>query len=733
MSQQVSGGEFAPTEPPAAAGEAEALLGPAAEPQDAPEDGGIQSRIGWSLAALGVLTIALSIEGNDAFRPPVRSGASLAALLALVAIALPWILNGRAARVQQHLLLALWAIVSLLGVDAALHRMSGVTDELAIDQRAAELIMKGVDPYAHALFGTSSAIPVASGFQTSLIGGGVVSHLSYPSLAAIADIPALLLGFGLLSGSVTDIVGVIVTVVVLYLLMPVRYRWSAVLIGTLPAVTSLATGGSTDFVYIPFLIVAAWRWDRFADPQVRGVERWIGPVALGIAMAIKQTPWLVIPFILIGLVAEARERGLANQYQLALRYLAISVGVFAVLNLPFLVWGPSVYLQGVFQPFSPNIYPEGFGLVALDTLGANGGVYGYLSYASLAALLACVALAVARYPALKRGMLFLIPVSLFLATRSLAGYMFFLLPGALVAAVTVRPARAAFRPDVAKIAAVVCGVAAAGLVIFAFLAAVVPPPLQLSIRGVSKSENLHAIYQIEVAVTNTTDEALTPSYATFNHEQFPISEQWRVYGSATIPAHAQRTITLSAPSLPAMPRSGTDWRLAAFTRPPAAISYSPVTRSTRLEMTMSPSLVRRAIKPGEVIGITVQLRGIYALAEEKAWRRIRMTAHELATGAPAQQVRIDGGEPGHASARWTNSHGSATFNVQAEGGGLVVLHASLGERRRTVPAAHRCWCASSRPRPELRAVVRGSTPRRSALSLGCGREHVHSTAQDPPV
>ena len=75
----------------------------------------------------------------------------------------------------------------------------------------------------------------------------------------------------------------------------------------------------------------------------------IGPFALGLACSIKQTPWFCLPFLAIGLFIEACNTG-RRPVQLVMRYLAIVVAVFVVVNIPFIVWQPMAWARGTFLP-----------------------------------------------------------------------------------------------------------------------------------------------------------------------------------------------------------------------------------------------------------------------------------------------------------------------------------------------------------------------------------------------
>ncbi len=76
------------------------------------------------------------------------------------------------------------------------------------------------------------------------------------------------------------------TVLLMFALLPRNVRPAALVIGLVDAYISNAVGGVTDLLYMPLLVITAYRWDRF------GSSRWtyLGPVALGLAMAIKQDP-----------------------------------------------------------------------------------------------------------------------------------------------------------------------------------------------------------------------------------------------------------------------------------------------------------------------------------------------------------------------------------------------------------------------------------------------------------
>jgi len=125
----------------------------------------------------------------------------------------------------------------------------------------------------------------------------------------------------------------------------------------------------TDALFVPLLIGAVYQWDRF--PTTKGFWAWRGPVLLGLAMAVKQTPWLVLPFLVAGVALEARRHDTFRaSMQTAGRYLAIALGAFLVPNLVFIVLSPRAWFDGVLTPILSHTVPAGQGWSASASTSA---------------------------------------------------------------------------------------------------------------------------------------------------------------------------------------------------------------------------------------------------------------------------------------------------------------------------------------------------------------------------
>ena len=69
--------------------------------------------------------------------------------------------------------------------------------------------------------------------------------------------------------------------ILLFVMVPVTLRWFALVIALTSLLIALFSDGGTDALFMPFLILAVWRWDRFATGRGAGLAGWIGPGSPG--------------------------------------------------------------------------------------------------------------------------------------------------------------------------------------------------------------------------------------------------------------------------------------------------------------------------------------------------------------------------------------------------------------------------------------------------------------------
>jgi uncharacterized membrane protein len=485
------------------------------------------------------------------------------------------------------------------------------TDSIAFNQYAAELLLQGKNPYAHSMLPSLEEFQVPPIHQTYLLDGTVVDDLSYPALSFLLYLPALVLGLNMQAAVVTDLVAWAIAFLLLWRLLPGGAAWAAALLMTFTIYVSFVVGGVTDSLFLPFVFLAVWRWDRFGDPTERGAARWIGPVALGLAMCVKKTPWFLFPFLLVGVAREAHLQGARWPGRIA-RYTGIALGVFLAINAPFIAADPLEWLRGVVVPLASPTVPGGEGLVNLGLLHHIGGNLDlYAVTGALAAMTALTAFGL-YYAQLKRAWIPLVALVFFWPTRSFASYLIELIPAALLAGVTVRAVLPEAPKRLLRIAkGSALAVPAALFLVSLTLTLAARPPLEIEIVTTRSTGQLGTISGIDLRVTNTSDRALEPHF-TIQKAGFLTTFWYPLEGDApgttgVIPPHDTRRIFLRAPNSQSMPALTGGYIVQAFTDDPATVSSSELVPPPRSRLVLSPSAINSPVPAGSPVRLTVKL------------------------------------------------------------------------------------------------------------------------------
>ncbi len=526
----------------------------------------LAERGAWSLVWFAVLTGGVNLWGFWWWSPAVIALAPLMIAAGLVGIALCWLVPNPRARPFQGVTLGAVIVTALFPQSIEISTRSFyATDSAAFDQVAARAMLHGADPYVASMSGVARLLKVPSHYWTYTVDGGHVTSFSYPAGSFLLSLPATAFGIHM-AVDWTDLIAWLATIVLLFACVPASLRWLAALVGLMPFFLGSFTSGGTDAMFLPFLVIAVWRWDRYGRRDEPGLARWIGPISLGIACAIKQTPWFAVPMLVTGVFLEARLRGVPP-LRVCLRYLGTVLGVFAAVNIPFFAWHSGPWLHGTLIPLTGGLVAGGQGLVTLATHGLTGGVdLNMLSLAGALAMVASIAAFVAWYAQLKRIWPLLVTVPFFFSPRSLSSYLVDLFPIVLVAALSVdglprkaiddrRTVRDVRRRPSVLVAALSC----VGIVIASFMAFGRPPPLQLSVRSVVTSDAGTQLESVTVSVVNRTGDGIDPHFlvntaTSQNYEGFWRSSE---RGRAALGPHDSETITLYPPAQTA---GATAWR-----------------------------------------------------------------------------------------------------------------------------------------------------------------------------
>ena len=669
------------------------------------------SRTWWTAGGVILVLWALRLASAADLYPWVEAVSVPIGLWGLVVAVLAWTGNPGSARWRgiawTTLLLALLAF----GVWAYLQIAAAPgygTDEIAFDQYAAHLVVHGLDPYRFSMAPAIARYHGSPDGWTYQLSGHPVTTLSYPALAFLLYTPLLALGWSTQAAALVNIVAWGATVAVLFAVVPRSLRPLAIVLGSLSVYVGYAVGGVTDALFVPLLVGAVAGWDRSATE--RGWRSWRSPILMGLALAVKQTPWFVAGFLVTALWLERRHITGSGRAAWACsgRYLAIALGVFLVPNLWFVITDPGAWLHGVLAPFSGHVVPAGQGLVSLSlALGIGGG--SLLAYTAAAAcVLVCLwALEVASWPKLRPVVVLLPSLVLFFATRSLGSYLVELLPVALAAAVTLRPAparatrgttavattdgrglsapaadigvsalpvgagplghlvrAAAARGPVGwRLAAVASGILALGAVAVALGS---PSPLAMRIVAVRTTGQLATIDRVTVRVTNDSGSPQRPHFTIERGDA--LTTFWRAQGGPTVLGAGRRaTYTLRAPNAPAMPPITGGFQVIAFTEPPDAVSRTTAYLPTRAHLVLLPQALNQPLVVGQLVTIRAEL--LDALDQPVHLAGVPVYLGQIIytqTGPRAPSTTIDGAPPGETPVMaLTDRQGVATFVVRA--------------------------------------------------------------------
>ncbi len=477
---------------------------------------------------------------------------------------------------------------------------SYATDELAFDQYAAHLFLHGIDPYRVSLGAAFQRYQVSPDAYTLTFQGHPVTMLSYPSLSFLLYVPLMFFGFHAQAGEIMDISAWAVSIVLSVVYVKESWRTLVLVLGSLSAYIAYAVGGVTDALFLPFLICSIAYMSRFVEGR-----RWgfISPVMLGVAMAVKQTPWLVAPFLAVVVIRWSTDfAGPAKARARLVRFVALAGLGFGIWQLPFIVVDFHSWILGIMTPLRGSIVPSGQGLVALTlSFGVGGGGVEWLTVMSVLAMVGGLVFLWFDWKS-SAWMSFMLPsIALFFATRSFGSYFVSLIPTTMVALSQWPRYRAVRRSAVVvPVVAVSSGLILVSLGVWALST----PPEQLKIVGIHTSGQLATVDSVTLQVANTGSKAITPVYTSEFLGSF--TSPWTLLsGPRTIAPGSTGYVKLGSPNFPAQPSLLGGFQMAAFSG--HSISVTTVYKPELLHVALVPDAVDQSIKVNSPIVIRAEL------------------------------------------------------------------------------------------------------------------------------
>jgi uncharacterized membrane protein len=532
----------------------------------------------WTFVWFAILAVGTNAWGSWSIWSGFSVIGPVIALMGVVGMVLVWVIPDSHYRGFEHVSFGASIATVLLANGPLLatnHDFN--TDSAAFNQRAMQLLVKGKDPYTARFKASHLLLKNATHFWTYTLNGTHVDKLSYPAGALVLQTPFLLLGLRHLTTDWVDLFAWFAAAAILYVVSPRNEKWLAPLLVLASMFTFLFANGDTDAMFVPFMMLAALRWDDFITRTGPKWTRWLGPVSLGIACSIKQMPWFTVPFFLVGIAIEANAHGVPVARTLA-RYVGFVAAPIVAINLPFFIWSPGAWLHGTFLPLTQPLIPDGQGLVSLATHGVARVVHPMdLQLAAALLLVGLLASFVIWYPKMKRAWLFALPLILFVPSRSLSTYLVDFIPAAFVIVLTTTrvpevnslEVRPWLRRGVVAVPTMLAIVAAT----FAFLS----PPLGVKLDKYSSVDDNQYFGDMKVTLHNNTDQAITPHVMVVVGSDHPDGF-WRPNtrsGSLTVAAHETVTTTFIPPAHCWAPDHEENWLVEVLTSSPSALMTTP--------------------------------------------------------------------------------------------------------------------------------------------------------------
>ncbi len=200
------------------------------------------------------------------------------------------------------------------------------TDSAAFNQVATRLFLDGTNPYTSSMAGAARLLhPVAALLDLpgrrgphpeGLLPGGLVPA---PGPAHGPRAHHMVTDW-------VDLAAWLVTAVLIFAMVPPVLRWLAPLLLLTGVFLGPFASGGTDALFVPFLVIAVWRWDRFPGRAVAWLPSWVGPVEPGHRLLDQADPVVLRPVPPGGGGLRGPPGRPAAGGRVALRYGAVAVG-----------------------------------------------------------------------------------------------------------------------------------------------------------------------------------------------------------------------------------------------------------------------------------------------------------------------------------------------------------------------------------------------------------------------
>lgn len=399
------------------------------------------------------------------------------------------------------------------------------TDSAIYTDLAGALILQGYNPYTWDFAGAMTLYRAGNIASTPTLAGADESPYPYPALPFLLS--ALLQWAGLPGTYSLIVAAYILSAVLLFIAAPRAAQPAVILLAAIGAALDplvLSFIGVMDMVWVAMLVAAVLGW---RSPALRAI-------CFGLAVAFKQGPWLLLPFLLVRLWRAEEEGG--SPRRRVQRFAAISATTFLLVNGPFLLADPGAWLRGVTEPLLDNlVFLSQGGFSGLTQYGFLNLPRSYYLIASLTILALLLFIYWRHYNALRDALWMMPALYLWFPYRSLPTYWLYWIFPAL--AVVLRPAqppgwgtpktRQSFRGPRWRPTAIAAGGTLAALGALG-AALVSPAPVVINLRAPLLVGAGGRVIGLSAQVHNAGARALTPRFAVQHTRTSTNPVYWRI-------------------------------------------------------------------------------------------------------------------------------------------------------------------------------------------------------------
>lgn len=409
-----------------------------------------------------------------------------------------------------------------------------ITDAFLVSDYAADLLLLGENPYSWDMQDAYTAYRVSTFFVTPLLSGKLLTELSYPALHFLVLVPFKVLRFA--DTRLVLLLALIGIIVLLYTNAPVPLKGIVLFpLFVSPDYVNWPIGFVTDSVWVFLLLAMVAAWQR---PTWRAL-------LFGLACAYKQQPWLLAPFLALRLWLDDDDADSSPSWQRVGKFTALSVAVFLLINAPFILADAPSWRRAIFTPLNIPLIYYGQGLSAVTQFGLLPLSKPFYMFASLIVLVTLALLYWLNFRVLKEVVWIFPGLFMWFSYRAIQNYFVYWLLLVLMAFLSQARMPAAKRLSLTpslRLHRYSWAVVALGLLCVTISAAYylsTATPLTVELIG-GDGISIHEINQLQLRITNTTDQKITPRIAVQVSRSQPYP--WRIESGPTHLAPAESGI-----------------------------------------------------------------------------------------------------------------------------------------------------------------------------------------------